>query len=163
MKIIKESVATVIDQHSGEILREETSTVINLPREPPYVKMYIDDVAMLHGLPRNSGNLINCLVKRLTYDGVIVISAASKKAIASELNIKAQSVSNQLGALLKREIISRVSRGEYMLNPNLFARGDWSSVRKLRSNFLEMTIRYDDNGRTLIGKSTPNNEQRRVG
>lgn len=152
-QVIKQVVTETVDHNSGEVYQKTTENISYLPTEPPFVKVYLDDIAKLYGLPKAGSNLLHCLLRKMDYDGIITLVAASKKRIADELSIKPQTVANNIQALIKADILKRSGRGEFMFNPMLFAKGEWKNIYKQRNKYVELTLTYDINGeRTISGK-----------
>ena len=85
----------------------------------------------------------------MSYNSDIVINAGLKRIIAKEIGIKEQSISNAITGFIKKDIMTRVETGIYMLNPELFAKGSWTDVRKLRNKYVELRITYKDGKREM--------------
>ena len=145
-----------VDSQTGEERIINETKVVRLPREPIFVKMYIEDIGALHNLPKKSHSLIYELVKRMDYDGLIVLNSSIKRMIAEKLGTVKQTLDNSIQKLLKSKIIMRIDIGIYQMNPHLFAKGDWSDIRKLRDKKeFQLLIHYDESGNRIIeGKST---------
>jgi len=125
-------------------------------KEPPFVKMYLNDVALLYDLPKKSGNVLYSLIKRLSYDGVIVLSPTIKRNIAKECNIIPQSLNNAIQALVNRQILSRIGMGELMPDPQIFSRGPWANVMNKKEKFeeIKMELTYSEKGGREIKVTT---------
>lgn len=158
-QVVKQTVTESVDHTTGEIQHKTTENVSYMPTEPPYVKVYLDDIAKLYGLPKASSSLLHCLLRKMDYDGIITLVAASKKRIAEELGVKQQTVANNIQALLKADILKRSGRGEFMFNPNLFAKGEWKNIYKQRNKYVEMSIVYSPDGERIITGSVKNQGQ----
>jgi hypothetical protein len=144
-----------VDHDTGEITRSSNSKVINLPQEPPYVKMYIDDISRLLDVPAGPRMVLYQLVRKLDYDGFISLTPAARERIAAACEIGVPTMSNYLTALCKSGILRHAGRGEYEMNPHLFAKGDWKDISKRRQDF-ELSISYSADGkRTVKGKAVP--------
>lgn len=148
--IIQQTITRDVNFDTGETSKETTESIIYLPSEPPFVKLYLDDITKLFGLPKSSSSILNSLLKKMDYDGIITLVGSSKKRIAEDIGVKLQTIDNAIQTLLKTDILRRVDRGEYMFNPSIFARGDWKSIVKQRDKFLELTIRYTSDGKRTI-------------
>jgi len=138
------------DRQTGEVISETKENVSYIPKEPAYVKLYLDDIARLYGLPKAGGDLLHALLKKMDYEGIITLVTGSKKRIAEELNIKIQTLDNNLQSLLKADILRRVSRGEFMFNPEIVAKGDWKNIYKQRNKYLQLTMTYSSDGKRTI-------------
>lgn len=159
-KISSVTSMSVVNSETGEEESREESTTSRIPTEPPYVKLYLDDVAKLHDLSNGQKGLLNELLKEVSYVGTINLNASVKRKIATALNYKnKQSVDNALSKLCKENVIARIDTGVYEVNPYLFGKGKWPAIAKRRENFdnmgLTMIIKYTSNGgRTIETKET---------
>ena len=46
--------------------------------------------------------------------------------------------------------MQRVGLGAFMLNPNLFAKGKWTDVRKLQRDYVELKVKINNDGSKSI-------------
>jgi len=140
-----ERVETVADQLTGEVL-SATSNVVSitkLPTEPAYIKLYVADMARLHGISQLSyQNILLYVAACVAYDGVVSINARRKAQIALTTGTSVKTINNAITLFVKEEILKRVGRGDYELNPHLFAKGEWSEIRRRREAFTFTTV-YD--------------------
>jgi hypothetical protein len=144
-----------INFSTGEVKTEEITNVVKIPKEPPYVKMYIDDLAKILELTSGCRSLLYFLIKKMDYEGIITLTKSSRDRLAEQIGVKETAVRNQITQLCQKGILRRIGTGEFEANPNLFARGDWSDIHKRRKCF-KFTINYENETRTLNG-STMNN------
>ena len=139
-KILYTETKQVVDVETGELHTTETTNVVRLEREPPYVKMYLDDLSKLIGLQSGATMVLHELVSKIDYDGIVTITKGTRERIAKKLNMKESSVRNRISDLTKENVLRRTGYCEYEMNPHLFAKGEWNDIRKRRSNFkLEIT------------------------
>lgn len=154
-KIIQIEQRTEVDYETGQVSRATDSRVIHLPQEPPYVKMYIDDVSKLLDVPPGPRMVLHQLVRKLDYEGFISLTPASRERIAKACQIGVPTMSNYITQLCKAGILKHAGRGEFEMNPHLFAKGDWKDIAKRRQAF-ELSIKYSEDGtRTLQGRAVP--------
>lgn len=154
-KIVQLEQKTEVDYETGEVTKQTSSRVINLPQEPPYVKMYIDDVGKLLDVPPGPRMVLYQLVRRLDYEGFISLTPAARERIAKACDINVRTMSNYLTTLSASGILRHAGRGEYEMNPNLFAKGDWKDIAKRRQDF-ELTVQYrSDGSKVLKGRAVP--------
>lgn len=150
-KIIFEKTDTFLDHKTGEIYKEINSKTTKIPKEPPFIKLYLEDLIKLNNLPKSNSSVLYELVKLVNYDGEINLSPFSKERIVKILKIKnPKSLDNSIQQLVKTDIMKRIGRGCFILNPNLFAKGNWNDVRKLREKYIELKITYNNNGKKDI-------------
>lgn len=149
-RVIQQTTTRSFNHETGEVTHETSENVSYLPTEPPYVKLYLDDIAKLYGLPKASSDLLHCLLRKMDYDGIITLVSSSKKRIAEDIGVKPQTIDNNIQSLLKADILRRAGRGEFMFNPNIVAKGDWKSIHKQRNKFLELTMTYTPEGERIV-------------
>lgn len=140
---------TEVDFNTGEIVKETTvSTSVSI-HEPPYIKMYVDDLSRLLNVPDAQKKLMHLLVGKIDYDGYITLSKRYRIEMCSILGIKDQALRNNLSKLAKTGLIRKAGYGEYQVDPNLFAKGSWASIVKQREAF-RMSITYSPDGTRKI-------------
>ena len=146
----------IVDAETGEIRKKITEKVVRVNREPPFVKMYLDDLAAILKLSSGCKGLLYALLMKMSYDGVITITKSTRERLAQSIGVKEPAVKNQITALCKKGVLRRIGTGEYEANPNLFAKGEWVDIRKRREAF-KLEITYDSSGdRHLFGRVLEN-------
>ncbi len=172
-KLVSQSKHTdkIVDNVTGEIVQERTTedeqTLTIIKQEPPYVKLYIQDLLYLSDMPKGLTNVVYSLVSRATYanprdteKGLIIgLTGYIREEICKECGYKKiQSLNNDITKLLKGNIIKRIGTGTYQLNPYLFGKGEWKDINKIRMSWI-----YDIHGRTFgevaFGYKTDDNGQ----
>lgn len=135
--------STTVNHETGEI-KESTTVRAVKGEEPSYIKLYLQDISYLYGLPATAGDLMHELLQYVTYGTQqIVLNASVKEKICEVTGIAKQTLNNRLQDLVNKGIIARDGRGVFVLNPYLFGKGDWKSVRELRSKNIHLKIMYD--------------------
>lgn len=142
---------------TGEVLTEVETKVVQFPQEPPYVKMYIEDLCMLVGVADADQALLRHLLVRLDYEGFVAITPRIRESIAKSLNITPKTIRNRLNNLVKADLIKPIARNDYRVNPRYFARGKWKEVCEQRIAY-SMKITYTEKGRSITTESK-NEEQ----
>lgn len=143
-KVIQIGHRTTVDT-DGVVQEEEYTKVTRLPQEPPYVKLYLEDIAKLMDVPEGPRAVLLALVRKLDFEGIISLTPAARERLCAQLNIKVTTFNNYLVVLCQREILKRLGRGEYEMNPNILARGDWIEIQKRRTAF-KLTVTYRPDG-----------------
>jgi hypothetical protein len=132
-KVSKEIIEKVLDSSSGEILQEKFVQQVYLDKEPNYVKLYIDNLILLNGLPKGTTDTIMELLKYMSYENTIILNSYIKKEIANTLGFKTvQSLDNNINKLVKKGILDRIGRGTFRANAFLFGKGDWNDIKQIR-------------------------------
>lgn len=150
-KLIQETHTTHVDEKTGEVLSETNTKVVQLPTEPPFVKLYIEDLSSLYGLPKASPDLLYALIKKLDYEGQISLNAASKRQICEATGKAMKTLDNFLQLAVKKDIFRRVDTGIYAPNPHLFGRGEWREIHKKRGAWLKVS--YNEKGEKEVESS----------
>lgn len=148
-RIVYTAVTEVVDIHTGKTIKEATTKVVALMQEPPFVKVYLNDLAKLLDLPDHCKNVVYALLQIMSFDGTIRLTLATKIKMCEKIGIKEKSFRNYLTALVKNGILLRTATSEYEMNPYLFAKGHWNEIRKRREDF-ELKIRYKSDGSKTI-------------
>ena len=157
-KVIREFVNTTVDLRTGEAISETSHKVVQLPTEPAYIKMYINDICQLTGVQNADQGLLRALLLRLGYDGYVVLTPRIRQTIGRQLDISEKTIRNRLANLVKAALITPVARNEYMVNPDYFARGDWKQICEMRKDF-SLKLMYRSNGERSVSfeDETPDN------
>ena len=132
-----------VDFQTGELAQTERE--IRVPKEPDFIKLYLDDLVMLKDVPQWVSSILHGLLKRMNYQNEIVLNVTIKKRIADDLGIAARTIDNALVTFVKKKILSRVGPGVYLANPYLFGKGEWNNIRKIR-----LQVEYGEDGRREI-------------
>lgn len=134
-KVVRLERHTEVDHQTGEVIRESTVHSTAFMSEPPYIKMYLDDLTQILDIPSGPRAVLDLMLPKLDYEGYITLSTRYRRQMADTLGIQDQTLRNCIARLVKSGIISNSGRGEYQVNPYLFARGDWKRVCEMRQQF----------------------------
>ncbi len=155
---------TTVMTDTGEAITKTETTVTDtqfIPNdEPPYIKLYLKDILYLADLPESYVKVLYALIQLSSYmenpsaygiveeKGMLIsISKGMKEMVCRQLGVKnIRTINNALTNLAKAKVLVRVATGTYLLNPNLFGKGYWKDIKKLR-----LKTEYDLNkrGRTF--------------
>ena len=144
-------VETVVDVLTGELLSERKNVIAfnPMPPEPAYVKMYIEDLGKVLDLQSGHRDILLHVAATVAYDGLVSMTTLRKSRIAAALKCSTRSIDNAISEFVKREILLRVGRAEYELNPHLFAKGSWKEIRERRLQFTTRITYSAERGRTI--------------
>lgn len=137
-KLALKTEKTVIDYQTGEIVQETKSRTMKIPNEPDYVKLYVRDIGRMLDLPGRAQDFLNIIVSAMGYNNLFIAHLEVKKQIGRDFNMSIHSVNKYIDVLYKSGILIRKSKMVYLIDPNLFARGKWENIEKLR-----LLIEYD--------------------
>jgi hypothetical protein len=148
-EVLKEK---IVDVETGEIIQEKDTVKTKfLEKEPNFVKIYLKDILYLNELSTSYHNVLYAIIKRMDYDNIIYLMKTNKTKIAEECKLEVNTVAKAIVELTKKEIILRHGKGEYIVNPFLFGKGQWHDIKSLR-----IKIEYSSYGRTWSTEKTNN-------
>lgn len=135
------STLKTVDGLTGEVTQLESSVYesIKLPKEPPYIKMYINDLGHQQGLTKAETEVLHSIAGTVDYDGIIQVTTYTKNKIIKNLGLKPSTFANALNTLINKMIIQRAPdapRQVFILNPYLFGKGDWKDIIEQRKAFV---------------------------
>lgn len=145
-KILYSETKTFLDNQTGLVKQTETTSTCEIEQEPGYVKLYLAHIIKLKELPKGSSSILYSLLKIMGFDNIIVLNASLKRMIAKEQNTSVANVANIISKFVKDGLMVRKDTGLYMLDPKLFAKGKWRDIDKLRTEYLELSIKYHPDG-----------------
>lgn len=150
-------VEKIIELIDSDGVVQRTAEIINIkpmPPEPPFVKMYIDDLGRISGLQASHTSILTYVAALVDYDGIVTLNARRKACIAATTGCSIKTIENAITEYMKHDIVRRIGRAEYELNPSLFAKGEWKNIRERREAF-SMHISYTKAGRQIVTTKTP--------
>jgi len=144
----------VIDLDTGEVIHSHSETEkVLYEKEPDYVKLYLRDIVRLKDLPPASEKLLMLIVKHMGYNNLFQAYKPIKLMICKQLNISINTLNNQINYLRKAGILvpmTEYGRGLYLVDPDLFARGNWNDIKNLR-----LIIEYNTDGTKKLSSNAP--------
>lgn len=158
-KITHSQTTHIINEKTGEVLETTLTETYRVEKEPDFIKMYISDIARLNELPKGMDMILLALVRNMGYNNVIPAYKPIKKLICHDLGISLSYLNKAIDTFYKKGVFIRLDRGIYMADPELFARGSWSDIQKLR-----LVIEYDkDKGTKRLKSNLPEEVQMKLG
>ncbi len=150
-RVTKVSTKIITDSESGEVLETEQSTTSILPREPDFVKLYVKDIGRMFDLTKSDDKVLFCITKHMTFSNLVFLVMPVKKMIMAELNMPLNTLNDSIRNLSNSGIMQRQAHGVYLINPNLFAKGKWEDIVKIR-----MAIEYSATGKKITSIEVEN-------
>lgn len=138
---------TVIADTEGVVNEEKNEFSISshsFEVEPDFVKLYLKDIARLYDLPKATSKLMLEILKFMGYDNIVALGKYRREEIAKSLGISPGTLANALTRFIDEGLIMKVSSSEYFVNPNIFGKGKWRDIKKLR-----IMMEYGENGKTF--------------
>lgn len=144
---------------NGEIKNTESSiTSFTYETEPEYIKLYLNDIGKLNGLSPASNKVLLELIRGMSYNNVIPVYMPIKKMIANKLGISIHAVEKSVKEFYNKGLFVRAARGVYVADPNLFGKGKWNDIKKLR-----LTIEYGKDGKKQLSSNISEELQLKLG
>lgn len=136
-RVIREE--NTVDKETGEVVRR--TTVLQFDREPNYVKLYLDCLGVVlgnDGLGPGVNGLLVEVFKLASYaDGGqhVVLNSYNKSIICKNTGKTMRRLDMAIQTWTKNNVLKRVARGTYQINPWLFGKGEWRDIKGLRATF----------------------------
>ena len=137
-KVHLEETKQIIDHETGEMIKTENTKIGFVDREPDYVKLYVKDVGALKGIRHTSNKVLMEIIGQMGYNNLFIAYSPIKRSMCNILDMKMSTLNMAIDDLYKKDILIRVERGVYLVDPGLFARGKWSDIKNMR-----LMIEYD--------------------
>jgi hypothetical protein len=144
-RVVQIREVSTIASETGEELKNSRLEVGGYESEPPYVKIYLDDIGRLQGLNKSEQLILNELVFNMGYKNVVPAYKPVKQMICQKVGMNYNTLEKALKQLHAKGILIRQARGFYVMDPNLFGRGKWQDIKKIR-----MIIDYNSDGTKTI-------------
>lgn len=156
-KILQQTQIIETDEN-GEIKTKTETNVTKVPKEPHYIKLYLQDILYLKDMPRGLNPVLHVLLKNIQWgNNRLILNSSLKKQMAQSIGLSVATIEKAITHFVKAEIMFREDKGIYVFNPYLFGSGYWEDIREVRMN-----ITYNLQGRTFstkIFKEIDENEQ----
>lgn len=136
--VIRSELKTIVDERTGEVIISESTAQRYVETEPPYVKLYISDIMRIKEVPPGMDKVLLVIISKMSYDNVIFTYKPIKIDIANRLGKSLAYIEKSIITLIKAAILIKIDRAMYIVDPELFGRGRWKDISKLR-----LSIDYD--------------------
>ncbi len=149
-KIIRTITENKVIDKEGELQHYDSCETHTLEQEPPYVKVYLKPIPYMQDLPQSYRTILSWMLKEMKYahDGqIITISAGTKRKMSKTLGVSLSRINHAITDFVKGKLIFREDMGVFQVNPQLFGKGDWKDISKLRHN-----IDFNAEGKTVNGE-----------
>ena len=92
-------------------------------KEPPFVKLYIDDIVLLNRLPEGVAGVLYDIVSNMGYNNLYIAHQTLKEISCKKLGLSLNTYNQYISKLKSAGIlIAMRGRGLYLVNPKLFAK-----------------------------------------
>lgn len=132
---------SILDNHTGELLELRQTRKLSLEE---FIMVFFSSYPELFKLKGLQLKILMCCWKHSSYNkendsgGNIVHNNASFKSHCREegLDVSDASIDNNISALCKAGLLRKKCRGEYLLNPDYFFKGNLSQRTKIMMQFM---------------------------
>lgn len=153
--VIKETTAYV--SNNGTLLAEDVHEVIPIGKEPPYFKVYIQDLGNIMGLTPAEQTVFYCLCRSMGWSGLVVLIKIVKDMLVKETGYTFATIKQAIINLTKKGFLIRKARSAYLVNPKYCAKGEWGDIKATR-----IEIAYSATGRKVTVKRTPRGQSLQI-
>lgn len=143
-------VTEYVDESTGELIAQKKFKSYKVGKEPPHVKIYLEDIAAINHLPPAASKVLNLLIQHMGYNNMVPMLKPFKEMICASLDIKMNTLEKVTRNLVEAGILHKYARGLYLLDPHLFAKGRWENIENLR-----LIIEYDEKGKRRLISNAP--------
>lgn len=145
---IREVHETEVDHSTGEIVTTKSTEVSAFEKEPPYVKIYLEDIGNLNGLNNSEKKVMYEMICSMGYKNIVPAYKPVKQMMADKLGMPYNTLDKSIKEMVKKGILIRKARGLYIMDPSLFGRGSWNDIKNIR-----MIVDYNPDGTKTINTS----------
>jgi hypothetical protein len=123
---------TVTDFVTGEVTVQTREETIYHESESDFVKFYTAGRSLIGELPGSAWQLLCELLGEVGYDHRVNLLPYHRKELTVRLGLQPRTFDWALSQLLRAQVLFRLGRGTYELNPWLIGKGPWPSIVRLR-------------------------------
>ena len=137
-----DEITTHKDATTGEVISSARRQVVKREKTPEFIMVFCQGLSMLTKSSLTNGQsrvLFEILKYTVNNSNMLMINPDVKNTIAADAELSRRTVDEAIKALTKKEIIIRTNR-TYFLNPLLFGKGGWDSIKRLSQ---KLEIDYD--------------------
>jgi hypothetical protein len=134
----------IVDVNTGEVMEYETQKVFTKKIKNDHFYMtYIDFISPLFNLRTDTAkSVLEWMCCRAEYNtGKVALTTSARKELCEHLDISPNTLTNNLKKLKDLKIISG-EKGEFIINPQIFWKGD-SQSRDNMLNIDEIKLTFD--------------------
>ena len=135
----------VLDTESGEIIGEYLPSFKK--EKMPHTEFLLFFAKNLSTLikskPSNKDIIISRILSKMDGNNHVYLFQDFREPLAKELNCNPSYVSKVISELLQKEILFRLHKGVYMVNPYIYGKGNLDNIKNVRWNF-EAIIENDE-------------------
>lgn len=142
---------------NGEFVEEEKEQIIRYPKTEDFVMTFTKDLGYMKDLTKGEMLVMFGFLQNVSNNNEVVLNKSIKERICNQFDLLPTSMNQLISNLKKKKMIISKERGIYILNTNIFGKGKWNEVKKLR-----MLIEWDFKSQTkkvLVEQTMLNEEE----
>lgn len=151
-KIIRKESETFSDSTTGKTFAKYEKSLVSIPQEPAYVKLYLDAVLYLSDVPEGITAVLYAILPYVPYadnpNQIFSLPKPIKKQIADRIGRSERYVKDAIISLVKGRVLIHDDSSPrstcYSMNPYIFARGNWKDIEELR-----LHVNFNAHGKTF--------------
>ena len=149
-KILSETTTTThtttnIDGTTSEEVTSRERNLALVDNEPEFIKIYIETICFVKAIPTAHTAILLALLERMSYADerypmTIIVNGFVKDSIARETGKSVKTVERAITDFLKHNMLFRIGgerSGAYQANAEMFGKGKWKDLSKLRKEQFE--------------------------
>lgn len=140
-RITIEKKSTVTDKITGEVLMERTEESFFSEIEPDFIKMYTIDLLLLLEVPPDSLRIMIIILRQMSYTNILYTDKDFVETCINYIGISERNIRRSISILCSKGVLLKIQKGKYIVNPELFARGSWKDIKKIK-----LSISYSNEG-----------------
>ena len=133
MKISQIKEVVTINHETGQVVTEEKSMTYSLSNEPSFVKTYTTDIIDLHSLSHSCIFVVLLITEIMDFkSNKAVIVKSTREEFAERLSCSIKLIEKCISELVENNVLYRVSRSNYIVNPKYFSKSSWGDMKKIK-------------------------------
>lgn len=132
----KDSTMMIVDKETGLIRGDYRPKDRRRKRPDEYAQVFLSNLCNYYNIRYALHPVIIEILKMMDQNNEIVLDIRKKKIIAQAIGSTPGSLNVMISELKSAGVLMHLEeRGNYMVNPNLFGKGNWGKIVSLREKF----------------------------
>jgi len=144
--VIQTTQREYLDPETGELVTIDYSKTIRRKiKASAFYMTFIDFVAPQHNLKLNAKSILQWMCEHAEFNtGMVSLTTKARENMAKDMNICVNTITNNLATLKKEGLISG-EKGEFIINPQIFWKGDIAvRERLLQDKDIQITFKIGE-------------------
>lgn len=147
---MKEDKLIIVGSETGEVRGEYKPRKKKASNPEKYVQIFIANLCMYNNIKFNLHPVILEILRLMDQNNEIVLDARRKNIISEKTGYKTGSIEVMINQLRQDKVLIHLpEKGNYMVNPHYFGRGNWNKIVSLRQKF-EAVIMDNEGNKRLV-------------